>query len=162
MSEANTKRGFHPTALDTYDTSEARLKTLLNGFHDVGGTLIFAPPALGKEEAEMDAAEVAEVSDFLVHVYAHDALYPVCPTGLHHSQVLYLVLRGIKRALGEHHHKTHADGGEGAVFAPHGALHGTCVEAIQIYLLSMFLSGDSVRTYTSTLHLSTNIHITSL
>ena len=37
-----------------------------------------------------------------------------------------------------------------------------CVEAIQIYLLSMFLSGDSVRTYTSTLHLSTNIHITSL
>ena len=58
-----------------------------------------------------------------MHLYPMDRGPPSSSFRYVH-QVLYLVLRGIKRALGENSTHTHADGGEGAVFAPHGALNG--------------------------------------
>lgn len=51
---------------------------------------------------------------FSFGIKTFDQLYPICPDGFHRSQVLYLVLKGIKRLLGN------PDG----VALPHGARSG--------------------------------------
>ncbi len=66
--------------------------------------MVFAP--LTDEELAKD--------DFKFSIKTHDRVYPVCPDGLHRSQVLYLVMKGIKRILGV----------KEGVYLPHGALHG--------------------------------------
>ena len=73
-------------------------------FQTRGGTVVFAP--LTDEELAKD--------DFKFSIKAHDKVYPVCPDGLHRSQVLYLVMKGLKRILGV----------KEGVYLPHGALHG--------------------------------------
>jgi hypothetical protein len=73
-------------------------------FQTRGGTIVFAP--LTEDELAKD--------DFKFSIKTHDRVYPVCPDGLHRSQVLYLVMKGIKRILGV----------KEGVYLPHGALHG--------------------------------------
>lgn len=73
-------------------------------FQTRGGTIVFAP--LTDDELAKD--------DFKFSIKTHDRVYPVCPDGLHRSQVLYLVMKGIKRMLGV----------KEGVYLPHGALHG--------------------------------------
>jgi hypothetical protein len=59
-------------------------------FLEKGGQLIFVP-----------AAETDRKKDnFVFGIKTFDNLFPVCPDGLNRSQILYLVLMGIKRVLG--------------------------------------------------------------
>jgi cell fate (sporulation/competence/biofilm development) regulator YlbF (YheA/YmcA/DUF963 family) len=73
-------------------------------FQSKGGTVIFAPQS--PEDLSRD--------NFCLSVRPHDRILPVCADGLHQSQILYLVLKGLKRVLGVR---------EG-ICLPHGALGG--------------------------------------
>lgn len=69
----------------------SKVMDIVKPFADKGGSIIFAPA--GEEETAKSGA-------FKFGIRASDLLFPVCPDGLNRSQILYLVLNGIKRVLG--------------------------------------------------------------
>jgi len=76
----------------------------VKSFYERGGKLLFVP--LKDEDRVKDK--------FIFAIKTNDELFPVCPDGFHRSQILYLVLKGIKRLLGV----------STGVNLPHGAKSG--------------------------------------
>eukprot|EP01125_Pyxidicula_operculata_P018518 TRINITY_DN6577_c0_g1_i4.p2 TRINITY_DN6577_c0_g1~~TRINITY_DN6577_c0_g1_i4.p2 ORF type:complete len:410 (-),score=80.31 TRINITY_DN6577_c0_g1_i4:69-1298(-) len=76
----------------------------VTAFAEMGGKFLAVPSS--PEDLKQD--------DFKFAIKPNDTLLPICADGLRRSQVLYLVLQGMKRKLGV----------EKGVHLPHGALHG--------------------------------------
>jgi len=85
-----------------YSTPTLFDKTTL--FMQKGAKVVFAP--LSEVDSKRDGFNFA--------ILSHDRLFPVCPDGLIRSQILYLVLQGVKRKLGM----------STGVELPHGARFG--------------------------------------
>jgi len=86
------------------------LKNLGIQFSNRGGKFVVAPKS---DELLKD--------NFIIGIKPSDRIFAICPDGLHRSQILYIVLLGLKRLLGN----------EENVFLPHGALFGFDPFAIQ-------------------------------
>eukprot|EP01130_Rhizamoeba_saxonica_P007155 TRINITY_DN2883_c0_g1_i2.p1 TRINITY_DN2883_c0_g1~~TRINITY_DN2883_c0_g1_i2.p1 ORF type:complete len:406 (-),score=93.85 TRINITY_DN2883_c0_g1_i2:68-1285(-) len=78
-----------------------KLTSLATSFAEHGGKLIIVPTD-------------TRIDDFTFAIKPSDIIFPICPDGLHRSQVLYLVLQGIKRMTGST---------EG-IISPHGSIRG--------------------------------------
>ena len=95
---------LHQQKQASLNYSSPTLLDRASSFVQKGGRIVFAP---------LHQVDVAR-DNFSFSILTNDRIFPTCPDGLLRSQVLYLVLQGIKRKLGV------ATGVE----LPHGARRG--------------------------------------
>mmetsp|Transcript_20429 Transcript_20429/g.28647 ORF Transcript_20429/g.28647 Transcript_20429/m.28647 type:complete len:555 (+) Transcript_20429:104-1768(+) len=101
IAKINMQHSTH-IHITTYGCATEVLFPKMKEFHAKGGSVIFVPP--GKTEAD----------PFIFAIKRSDVFYPVCPDGLTRSQIMFLVLAGMQRALGMTPN----------INLPHGALYG--------------------------------------
>lgn len=103
-NKARMEYYLHQQKQATLNYSCPTLLDRASSFVQKGGRIVFAP---------LHALDVMQ-DTFTFSILTHDRIFPVCPDGLIRSQILYLVLQGIKRKLGV----------SAGVELPHGARFG--------------------------------------
>jgi len=103
MSKLNIEHSVH-LHQPVYGIASDPFVKNLRKFSTMGGKFFFVPPD-------------RELNPFQFGIYESDLCYPVCTDGLNRSQILYLLLQGIKRSLG-------IPEGKENIVPPHGALFG--------------------------------------
>ncbi len=93
--------------------------------------MLFAPP-------EADCQAGTPGTEFSVHIRPEDFIIPICHEGMNRSQVLYLVLHGLKRG--------YTLPGQERVCVPHGAESGFDPHAVSAVMQLLFAPSTNAHT----------------
>jgi hypothetical protein len=98
----------------------------------LGLQMLFAPP-------EADCQAGTPGTEFSVHIRPEDFIIPICHEGMNRSQVLYLVLHGLKRG--------YTLPGQERVCVPHGAESGFDPHAVSAVMQLLFVPSLQKRSH---------------